>query len=112
MSINSTNSTTNTIASLASQLFQRVDTDRDGKLNGTEFQSFLQNLLAPLSNSTTAGLGTQSTATAQTTVSAYGYQGMLGFDFQKLSDLTHKTPKYVFARATQNVQTGYTRADR
>jgi len=112
MSINSTNSTTNTIASLASQLFQRVDTDRDGKLNGTEFQSFLQNLLATLSNPATAGLGPQSTATAQTTVPANGYQGMLGFDFRKLNDLTHTTPKYVFARATQNVQTGYTRAER
>ena len=111
MSINSTNSTSNTIVELANQLFQRVDTDRDGKLNGTEFQSFLQNLLATVSNHASGGLGTESSSVTHTAAPANGYQGMLGFNFDKLNDLTHRTPKYVFARATQNVRdVGYTRA--
>jgi hypothetical protein len=114
MSINSTNSTSNAIVDLANQLFQRVDADRDGKLNGTEFQSFLQNLLATVSNRATGGLGTESTSVSRTAAPpANGYQGMLGFNFQKLNDFTHTTPKYVFARATQNVpDIGFTRAAR
>ena len=114
MSINSTNGTGNLIADLANQLFQRVDHDRDGKLNADEFQSFLTNLMAQVTNRSTGGLGTGATASRPlTSVPPNGYQPMLGFDFGKLNDLTHTTPKYVFARATQNLSNlGYTRAAR
>src|SRR6185436_1477260 len=104
MSINSPNGTANLIADLANQLFQRVDSDHDGKLNADEFQSFLTNLISQVTNRATGGLGTEATASRRlTSVPPNGYQPMLGFDFAKLNDLNHTTPKYVFARATQNI---------
>src|SRR4051812_10427228 len=92
------------VSVLARAIFQRMDADGDGKLNGTEFQSFLQNLLGNAGNGT-PGPGSQATAIAarSATAEARVYQPMLGFDYTKLNTPTHTTPKYVFARATQDV---------
>ena len=100
------------ISVLATAIFKRVDANGDGKLDGTEFQSFLQNLISDLGNST-QGLGSQASALAPRTLSAdRTYQPMLGFDYTKLNDPTHTTPKYVFARATQSVNLAWDRASR
>ena len=37
---------------------------------------------------------------------------MMGFDYGKLNDPSHTTPKYVFARATQNVNLAWDRLSR
>jgi hypothetical protein len=101
------------ISALASAIFKRVDANGDGKLDGTEFQSFLQNLIGDMGNKT-QGLGSQASALAARTLSAEPrtYQPMIGFDYTKLNDLNHTTPKYVFARATQNVNLAWNRASR
>jgi len=100
------------ISVLAGAIFKRVDANGDGKLDGTEFQSFLQNLIGDLGKSS-QGLGSQASALAPRTLSANRtYQPMLGFDYTKLNDPTHTTPKYVFARATQSVNLAWDRASR
>jgi hypothetical protein len=101
---------------LASALFKRVDANSDGRLSSTEFQSFLENLLGKASTQT-AGLGTEASAAAAQAAapqaaSARGYQPMLGFDYVKLNTSSHTTPKYVFARATQEVDLAWDRASR
>src|SRR5262245_12490500 len=91
------------ISVLASAIFKRVDANGDGKLDGTEFQSFLQNLVGKVENRT-QGLGTEASAVApRSAAEVPSYQPMLGFDYVKLNTLSHTTPKYVFARATQEV---------
>jgi len=101
------------VSVLASAIFKRVDANGDGKLNGAEFQSFLQNLLGKVGNGT-QGLGSEATAIAprSATAEARAYQPMMGFDYGKLNDLSHTTPKYVFARATQNVNLAFDRLSR
>jgi len=99
------------VSSLASAIFKRVDTNADGKLSGDEFQSFLQDLLGKVG---TSGLGSAATAVSPrpATAEARTYQPMLGFDYVKLNTLTHTTPKYVFARATQDVNLAWDRLSR
>jgi hypothetical protein len=99
------------VSVLASAIFKRVDANGDGKLNGSEFQSFLQNLLGKVG---TSGLGSAATAAAPRSANAEArvYQPMLGFDYVKLNTLTHTTPKYVFARATQQVTLAWDRLSR
>lgn len=112
MSINTT-STGNGLANVASQLFTQVDGNKDGKLSSAEFQSFLENLLTKVGTSGTSGLGTAATAIAATPAATpKAYQGMLGFDYVKLNTPSHTTPKYVFARATQDVELGWDRPSR
>jgi len=96
---------------LASAIFKRIDANGDGKLNGAEFQSFLQNLLGKVG---TPGLGSEASATAPRSAAAEAkaYQPMMGFDYVKLNTLTHTTPKYVFARATQDVNLAWDRLSR
>src|SRR5262245_43760724 len=98
---------------LASAIFKRVDANGDGKLDGTEFQSFLQNLIGKV-GSGTRGLGSEATAIAPRSAAAEGrtYQPMSGFDYVKLNTLSHTTPKYVFARATQELNLTWDRASR
>jgi hypothetical protein len=96
------------ISALASAIFKRVDANSDGKLDGSEFQSFLQNLIGDLGNGT-QGLGSEASAV---TAEPRSYQPMMGFDYAKLNDPTHTTPKYVFARATQDVNLAWDRASR
>jgi len=108
----STNSTSiDNVSSLASTIFKRVDANADGKLSGAEFQSFLQDLLGKVG---TSGLGSAATSvsTRPATADARAYQPMLGFDYVKLNTLTHTTPKYVFARATQDVNLAWDRLSR
>jgi hypothetical protein len=108
----STNSTSvDNVSSLASAIFKRVDTNADGKLSGAEFQSFLQDLLGKVG---TSGLGSAATAVSPrpATAETRTYQPMLGFDYVKLNTLTHTTPKYVFARATQDVNLAWDRLSR
>jgi len=89
---------------LASAIFKRVDANGDGKLNGSEFQSFLQDLLGKVGDGT-PGLGSEAAAVSPNslTAPARSYQPMIGFDYVKLNTTDHATPKYVFARATQDV---------
>lgn len=103
-------------ASLAAQLFKSVDGNKDGKLSSDEFQSFLDGLLNRVGRHQTHGLGTEATAgnptAAGTTVGPTVYQAMLGFDYGKLNNPAHTTPKYVFARATQDVPLSFDRPSR
>lgn len=98
---------------LASAIFKRIDANGDGKLNGTEFQSFLQNLLGKMGNPT-PGLGSEAAAVSPRAADAEPrvYQPMMGFDYVKLNTPSHTTPKYVFARATQVVNLAWDRASR
>jgi hypothetical protein len=111
MSMNS--NAVDSVSVLASAIFKRVDTNGDGQLNGTEFQSFLQNLLGKVGNRT-HGIGSEASAIAprSATAEARTYQPMMGFDYTKLNDLSHTTPKYVFARATQNANLALDRLSR
>jgi hypothetical protein len=101
------------VSVLASAIFKRIDANGDGKLNGSEFQSFLQNLLGKVGNGT-QGLGSEAAAIAPraATAEARAYEPMMGFDYVKLNTLTHTTPKYVFARATQQINLAWDRAAR
>ena len=101
------------ISALASAIFKRVDANGDGKLDGTEFQSFLQNLVGKVGQGT-QGLGSEAAAISprSLTAEARTYQPMLGFDYVKLNTPSHTTPKYVFARATQDVNLAWDRASR
>ena len=109
------------ISSLANTLFKRVDANSDGRLSTTEFQGFLESLVGKIGANQTQGLGTEAGAVATpTTLSSAAtsgaapqvYQPMLGFDYVKLNTLTHTTPKYAFARATQDVEMPFDRASR
>ena len=101
------------ISVLASAIFKRVDANGDGKLDGSEFQSFLQNLVGRVGQGT-QGLGSEAGAasTRSLTAEPRSYQPMLGFDYVKLNTPSHTTPKYVFARATQVVGLAFDRASR
>ena len=118
MNINSTS--TAQVAALAQQLFKSVDSNNDGKLNANEFQSFLQNLVG-LAASKSGGLGSGSTSrllddggadTPAPAETGRVYYSMAGFDTTKLNTPSHTTPKYVFARATQDLDLGSDRATR
>lgn len=109
MSITSTSADTG-FASIASQLFSRVDGNSDGKLSANEFQSFLESLLTKVGSQKTTGLGTAASAIPSATPKIY--HPMLGFDYVKLNTPSHATPKYVFARATQEVELAWDRASR
>ncbi len=101
----------NALAHLAAQLFKGVDANSDGKLSAGEFQTFLEGLLNKVggTETTPAALPTGPVTRANTIA---GYQAMVGFDFGKLNNLGHTTPKYVFARATQDIAFAIDRASR
>ena len=107
-------SSTNPVSNLAAQLFTAADGNSDGRLSATEFQSFLQQLLGNLTTHQTSDLGTESSSVKplRAADAPRTYQGMLGFDYVKLNTPTHTTPKYVFARATQDVNLPADRASR
>lgn len=115
MSITSTSGAS--VNTVADQLFKTVDANSDGKLSTNEFQSFLENLLGGLAKKTD-GLGSAASAIASAVKTADApatpkvYQGMLGFDYVKLNTPSHTTPKYVFARATQDISFPFDRASR
>src|SRR5262249_41396539 len=100
------------ISVLASAIFKRVDANGDGKLDGSEFQSFLQNLVGQIGRGS-QGRGSEASAISPSlTAQPRTYQPMLGFDYTKLNTMSHATPKYVFARATQDVNLAWDRASR
>lgn len=102
------NTTDNTaMAALAQALLKRADANGDGQLSGTEFKSFLETLLNKVGTSQTAALGRAASGSAPKV-----YQGMLGFDYAKLNNPNHNTAKYVFARATQDLEFPWDRASR
>ena len=94
-------------SSLANELFKRLDSNNDGRLSTTEFQSFLESLMQQVDNRRAPGTGA--------TVGARDdrpYNPMPGFDTGKLNNASHTTPKYVFARATQDIALGVDRPSR
>lgn len=101
------------ISQIASRLMDRVDANRDGQLSKDEFNGFLSSLLQGVAaTSTTAASAGTATATqaalasrSLTAVSlgAGNYQPVPGFDNGKMNDLAHTTPKYMFARAVQDI---------
>jgi hypothetical protein len=110
------NSTSGSVSSLSSELFKSLDANSDGRLSRNEFQSFLETLVGQMSGKS-GGLGTAATAastdsTAAATAAPKVYQSMLGVDYVKLNTPDHTTPKYVFARATQDLSFQYDRASR
>ena len=99
------------VSSLSQELFRRIDVNSDGRLTSNEFQKFLESLIQA------AGSAQQQTPTLASAARAAAatspvYQPMLGFDYSKLNTATHTSPKYVFARATQDVELGWDRASR
>lgn len=102
-------------AALAGNLFSRLDSNNDGRLDKGEFHSFLESLTRQIGTSRSAGIGTAGGTVAPTQMQASGpriYQPMLGFDYVKLNTPSHTTAKYVFARATQDVPLPWDRASR
>jgi hypothetical protein len=115
--MSTTNSTSGIhgLSNLAAQLFNRVDANNDGTLSKNEFQSFLESLLHKIDTGQTSGLGSESAAVSPAGAGGSAsrvYQPMLGFDYTKLNDPGHTTPKYVFARATQDLDFAWDRASR
>jgi hypothetical protein len=102
------------ISSIASQLLKKFDSNSDGQLSNDEFFSLLNKITETLTpaatgaqNGTAAVSKGFSSVTASTLLptaeAAKTYQMMEGFDFGKLNNPLHTTPKYVFARATQDL---------
>lgn len=105
-------------SNVAAQLFKAADANNDGKLSTNEFQSFLETLLDSMAKKTDSGGSTATSLPASTVKTADApatpkvYQPMLGFDYVKLNTPSHTTPKYVFARATQDIGFAFDRASR
>ena len=99
--------TSSSMSALANELFRQVDANTDGKLSATEFQSFLESLLSGVNNRRVPGISASAVSGPRT-----DYAPMEGFDTAKLNNPAHATPKYVFARATQDIAMGVGRAAR
>ena len=99
------------VSSLAQELFRRIDVNSDGRLTTNEFQTFLEGLMQA-AGSAQQQTSRLSNATRAAAAAPRVYQPMLGFNYEKLNNATHTTPKYVFARATQDVELGGDRASR
>lgn len=97
-------------SSLASQLFKTVDGNNDGQLTKAEFQSFLTKLVGQIGGDSASEDETPPAKPAET--APVVYRSMLGFDYTKLNTPTHTTPKYVFARATQDLDFAWDRPSR
>lgn len=107
------NVTGNTLSTLATQLFNSVDGNKDGKLSQGEFRSFLEGLLSKLGEGNESETTTPSVASPKLEETrSVVYQPMLGFDYTKLNTPSHTTPKYVFARATQDLSFAWDRPSR
>jgi hypothetical protein len=93
------------IAQLARSLFDLYDANRDGKLGSDEFAT----LIAKLTGGISASAPTTSASSGNATSPVWSASGsaraprnrMDGFDSVKLANESHRTPKYLFARAAQ-----------
>ena len=77
-----------------------ADTNGDNQLSSAEFGALLGKLLGKVS---TAASSTPATTAAPAATTPKVYEGMGGFNYDKLNDLNHKTPKYVMARTIQDL---------
>jgi hypothetical protein len=111
MSIPSIPSATN-VQSLANNVLQQFDADRDGRLSVDEFGQFLNRLIdslasgAEASQSLTSSVG-QKTTTPLTSLTGATNQGgfrntLEGFDMRKLDDPETTSVKYQAARVFQH----------
>ncbi len=100
------------IQDLALNILTQYDTNKDGQLNGTEFSNVLSALLGTTASSGTAPAtssapasstgSTGSTGSSSSALGALPASEMTGFNFDKIMDPTHNTPKYIFARVAWN----------
>lgn len=100
----------NDLSQIAGRLMDRVDANRDGQLSKDEFNTFLTSLLQGVSATSVADAPAATPAPAAfaprpLTSLALGasYEAIPGFDSGKMNNLTHTTPKYMFARAVQDI---------
>jgi hypothetical protein len=70
MSVNSLSSNTTNASSVADQVFQQIDANKDGQLSATEFGSFLTNLLGGLSAKVKAQADPTAASTSSLDLSA------------------------------------------
>jgi hypothetical protein len=98
---------TTVIQDLAKAITSRYDADGDGRLSSDEFSGFLSSFLGsmktnPLTAPASSGLPS-ATATSGTTPTADRAKvgTMAGFDFAKLANTSHTTPKYQIGRVLQ-----------
>ena len=94
------------VAQLAKSLFDVYDTNRDGKLGSDEFASLISRLTGGLTATSAATTGAASGKATSPVWSASGAartprNRMDGFDSAKIANESHRTPKYLFARAAQ-----------
>jgi hypothetical protein len=112
----STTDASTSVNSVATQLLKRFDSNKDGQLSTDEFMSLLSKLtqvLTPANAGSSNGSNGSATGTQSVTATtllpaadpapAKTYHAMEGFDSTKLNNPLHTTPKYVFARATQDL---------
>lgn len=100
------------ISQLASRLMDRVDANKDGQLSKDEFNGFLSSLLQGVAATSVGAAAAPATATQAALASrsltalslgAGNYEAIPGFDSGKMNNLSHTTPKYMFARAVQDI---------
>ena len=101
MSVSSTSATS--MSDLASVLLRRFDTDRDGKLSGSEFGSLLTNMLGGASSHGTSGVAAGGAAATDTASAATRTRvgQFSGFDMTKLNDPAWSSFKYRIGRVLQ-----------
>jgi hypothetical protein len=105
-------STGPSIVEVARQILQRFDANSDGRLNAEEFASLMSRLTGPetATTGTTRTSSTPSTAPVlySTVAPAHSERRapLEGFDAAKLANVSHRTPKYIFARVAQGADLG------
>lgn len=102
MSINAVSSgQTGSLDQLVSQLLNTADTNKDGQLSISEFGALFASMLRGMGNGTSSA-SSAAAATVKAASSTPNYAPMAGFDTSKINDLSHTSPKYLFARAVQD----------
>jgi len=95
----------NPLDQLARTLFRAYDTNSDGKLSSDEFATLVANLTGAVASAgrtaTAAATSAVYTTPVLSTAAREPRSALEGFDSAKLSNLNHRTPKYLFARVAQ-----------